>query len=184
MSNDDNEAFLADNLDSSVLLNYWLSGAGGEVTMNSTSVDSYISTPKVKAQVDAAVRQMMSSASPTGVTESGWDPSHPYLMTGKENVNTGTMHALGGLIMQDEQGTPQDWYLALDGTDFRVRASESDGNINFTVQVAKYYSFDHTFKAGGQTFKDKQLADLNNSGMAQNYYLTGVSDSQTISVNP
>ncbi|MBR7828697.1 hypothetical protein KDK95_20480 [Actinospica sp. MGRD01-02] len=163
--------------ESVALLGYWMSKQGGLLIMGQSAIGSYYNVPSVKTMIDSQVRKLMANKAP--------GPSSFVSMTGWMNPppKTPTYNGPFSLAFPPSSGgDSRDWYLTMDEMDVRVAAYKSSADqITFSFQVAKYYSFDHSF--GPMGLSPSQLEGLNTQGYAQNFYVVGQSAPMTISTN-
>ena len=155
----------------SEFLTEWLKNSGTNIELSPSAVDSYYAV--VSSQIDAQARRDAVAAETLGYTS--------FASKGWSEAGTGKPQSLSPVTTPDSR---DDWYTAMDDVDYQIAGTiQQNGNIEYSFQFMKSYSFDHpiTLPVGGQV-KASQLVALNTDGVAENYWVWG--QSSNLSITP
>ncbi|WP_344442536.1 RHS repeat-associated core domain-containing protein [Kitasatospora nipponensis] len=156
----------------STLLDHYLNGKGETIGLTADSVDTlYTNVPQVQNAMKQVVEDGLKSSTAQG--KPGFVSQWQNGDAGKVPVskNPFESHALGKI----------DWYLSFADFDYRVSATRTAaGAVEFRYQIRKYYDFDSKFSTPLKDFSLSDLTRLHDSGLAQNYWIFGQSNTLTI----
>ena len=177
----------------SIFLQHFLSATGTPLYLTGSAMQSFYQVPSVKQVVDnaalnkipAAVRSKIARGQAVPPWDYGTQSGSSILAWSRGLVGPAGGNAVESLWPFASGGGQQDWHLAVKDFDYRIwNWSVTGTNMTFQFEMSKYYNFGGApFSALGITISGKDLVDLQGEGLAQNFWIVGVSNEITIPIS-